>query len=891
MPVAQPVYSLLPWVRRGLASYISGAPAGNSATLPVSLAVNGEPVAAPDFRLSGPGDIKSMDARAVIRTDPRDRTDNFEPNYLATVEFGLPDFPWLFTPAAPVNGRLQPWICLVVVPDTPGASITVQPDGISVLRIDSPLDPAVELPDLADIDMWAHAQVTGEDLTPESLSAALVNASAAHLSRLISPRKLDSGKRYLACVVPTYLAGVNAGLGLPVLDGDLVPAWGKTTQPPLTLPVYYSFSFQTGPEGDFKSLVQKIKPRDPVLPHLAGDRLMDVSNPRFGFTPDPPPELKIGLEGALRPLHYTELGPWPTDSEEPFKASLLAALTPKPAVDPLEPPVVTPPVYGRTQAGKDFSSEGGPPAWLRDLNLDPKARATASAGAQVVQRDQEALIASAWKQLGEIRKANQLLRQAQLARHVTMSLASRHLDTVADEGAYLQITAPVHARVRVSAGAQTPATMRGQVNASRLPPGAVSPAFRKLVRPRGPVGRQLAPTGRPSMLVPRLMQLPGSLSPLTPAASTFNPSGMVTAKDADFPAANPPPPAERRAKASFEAALFALGAQLNAPPASGDAPRPALISPREQLRAKLNPQQTIRARVAGRIPLPADGDPLRPQTPTPVFPQPMYAALAELSGEWLFPGISGMLLDTTVLLKTNPRFVEALLIGLNDEMSRELLWREVPVDLRGTFFKNFWGATKDRVNQPDIKEDIASFNPVGGLGSHTADPGEGKLVLLVRSNLFRRYPNTLVSAIPAGSNPDTATRSFPMFRGQIGDDVYFFGFDKPTQAEALGSELPGHGAGWYFLFEEHPTEPRFGLEPAPPSIPGNPTWNDFEWTQVTLDHNHLSTTTAKPATPVGEIKPDGVTINWGSGPAEMAYILMRRPVRMALHARALIEKD
>ena len=36
------------------------------------------------------GEVTSMDARAVIRTDPRDGVDAFEPNYLATVEFVCP---------------------------------------------------------------------------------------------------------------------------------------------------------------------------------------------------------------------------------------------------------------------------------------------------------------------------------------------------------------------------------------------------------------------------------------------------------------------------------------------------------------------------------------------------------------------------------------------------------------------------------------------------------------------------------------------------------------------------------------------------------------------------------------------------------------------------------
>jgi hypothetical protein len=901
-----PTFSLFSWVRRGLAKHISGSPVTNYASLPVSVAINGATFPAPVVHLLGPGDIKSMDARAVIRTDPRDGADNFEPNYLATVEFGPPDFPWLFTPTAPTNDRLHPWICLVVVPDTPGASITTRPDGVAVLRLDSPLDPLAELPELANIDMWAHAQVMGD--APD-LSAALDGASPVHLSRLIAPRKLDPGKRYWACLVPTYHAGVNVGLGLPVDDHDLAPAWGQGTTVPLTLPVYYSFRFQTGPGGDFASLAQQIKPADPLKPSLAGARFMYVSDPRFGFTFKPAPGLKVGLEGSLRPLHY-QTAQWPDASEAAFKLSLRAALTPQQATDP----VVTPPVYGRMQAGKDLPADGQPPNWLRDLNLDPRARAAASAGAEIVKRDQEALVASAWDQLGEIRKANQLLRQAQFARHVTMSLSSRHLATVVDDGAYLQMTAPVHARVRVSlpGSSSAPATatttpvvptMRGHIESSRLPPGAVSPALRKLARPRGPVGRQLTPSGGASTLLPRFNLMPsGSLpQPLTAAPPTFKPNGMVTFQEAFPPSHTSPlgPPvatvprvAALQGEVNFGTALSALGGQLNSAPPPAQVPRPlggspTLDLPRQQLSLKLNPEATIRARLAARVPLPADGDPLRPQTATPTFPQPMYTALAELSSEWLFPGISDMPLNTTALLVTNPPFVEAFMIGLNDEMSRELLWREVPVDLRGTYFKNFWGTTK-----PDIGE-IALFDPNAELGKHTADPTAGKLVLLVRADLFRRYPNTLVSAMHAKAKDvlDEANgRTFPIFRGQIGPDVYFFGFDKPDEVDALGA-TPGN-AGWYFLLEEHPTEPRFGLEPAPKQpTSGLPTWNDFAWTQVTLDLKHLSTAVSPPPTPAGEINLAGHTITWGSGAAEMAYILMRKPIRMALHALALIGKD
>ena len=100
MPENTPaVYSIVSWARRGLASLVTGQPATNYASLQVSIAVNGTPVNVPPIRLLGPGDITGLDGRAVIRTDPRDTADGFEPNYLAMVELAMPDLPWMFTPA------------------------------------------------------------------------------------------------------------------------------------------------------------------------------------------------------------------------------------------------------------------------------------------------------------------------------------------------------------------------------------------------------------------------------------------------------------------------------------------------------------------------------------------------------------------------------------------------------------------------------------------------------------------------------------------------------------------------------------------------------------------------------------------------------------------------
>jgi hypothetical protein len=1000
-------YSLLPWVRRGIGSQVTGTPTVNYATIPLSISVNGTLVPAPpQVRLPGPGDVTGVDARAFIRTDPRNGADSFEPNYLAIVELATPDFPWMFTPLGANGDRLQPWICLIVVPNGEGVTLTPQSGGPSILRLDSPLNPAAELPDLSQADAWAHAQIAGSDLS----SAALNGDSSGTLSRLISPRKLLPSQQYLACVVPTYSAGVHAGLGMEVDDNDLAPAWNASIIAPFSLPVYFSFNFQTGPGGDFASLASKIGP--PTTPIAAGTRNMDASQPGFGAAAAP--GVTLGLEGALCTLNMADT-PWPAGAQAPYETQLRSALAPPKASDP----VVSPPVYGQTQMGASLpAGDGQQPIWLGELNVDPRNRVAAAAGGLVVQAGSDAMVAGAWAQVGEIRKANQLLRQAQLAREVSSSIIRRHLQTIPGDGVFLQITSPLHARVSLSLSGSA-ATLTGHITASRIPGAAVWASMRKLARPRGPLGRRLGVSG-PQQIVDRLNAPPSSAS--TPAfpnglvvcGPVKAPAGMV-ALDAISPAiqvakmtsaalttapgwlrtsavftggtaigttiATSAPTGEAAPKVSeavkapqeittdagtepiteptprlpvvtepvstvspvspvhpvspvspilpiaplpiidwmndpnvppilatavatmpapfvfptdeatlatlqtnFRSAATTINAYLNiSDAAAADLPSldnsPLLAATRTVLTAALDPQLTIKARIGVRIPLGSTGtDLLQPLTGGPRFPQAMYAPLAALSPEWMLPGISSVPLNSAVLLQTNPSFIEAYMVGLNEEFARELLWQQFPAERNDTWFQNFWsdGGT------PDIPP-IAQFDPAGHLGDHTQDhTSSGRIALLLRGDLIRRYPNTLVSACQLNSDGSLGTRQWPIFQGQFGDDSNFFGFDI---ADPINSPNPSGGkAGWYFVLEEHVTEPRFGLEPAGSVPPANPSWNDLGWDQVTPAGNFLNAASAPTFTTTEPV-------SWSENAGAMAYILMRRPVRVAMYASALVAAE
>ena len=982
-------YSLLPWVRRGLASQVTGTATVNYATIPVSVAVNGAAVPTPPkVRLPGPGDVKTIDARSFIRTDPANGANSFEPNYLAIVELATPDLPWMFTPAGPNGSRLQPWICLIVIPDGAGVTLSPQAGGPSILRIDLPLNPAAELPDLTQADAWAHVQIAGSDLS----TAALNGDSGGTLSRLVSPRALAANQRYIACVVPTYRAGVHAGLGMQVDDSDLALAWDSTVAAPFALPVYFSFRFQTGSGGDFASLARQIGP--PTSPISVGTRPADFSQPGFGAAAAP--GVTLGLEGALRSLKTVDTS-WPAGAQASYEAQLRAALSPPGAADPM----VTPPLYGRTQSGAALPADGAQPVWLGELNLDPRNRTAAALGGQVVQAESDAMVASAWSQVGEIRKANQLLRQSQLAREVSTSLSRRHLQSVAGDGVYLQITSPTRQRVSLTLSGST-LTLSGHITASRIPDTAVSAAMRRMARPRGPIGRQMtaAKPATPQQIVDRLnipasttsggptgivaanpvkapsgMVTLGSISPAiqvagmnatvltsaggwlktvsvatggslsTTTATTISVAGKAEIKDtaaatehlqelpvtsvnpvepvkpvgpagpvsppAALPivnwkgdtnipavlqsgAANMPAPFVfpsdatdlAAVQARFRTAATSINAYVNIADPPEAAPgslggMPALATTRSAIAARLDPALTIKTRIGARVPLGTSADPLQPLARSPGFPQAMYEPLAALSPEWMLPGIASIPANSAVLLLTNPAFIEAYMVGLNEDFARELLWRQFPAERNATWFQNFWAYATN-----DIPA-IATFDPAGHLGDRSQDhSATGRLALLVRSELFRRYPNALVSACAAVWNGTTramgTTRQWPIFQGRIGDDCRFFGFDI---ADPFGLPDPSAGKpGTYFVIEEHLTEPRFGLEPAGTVAPANPSWNDLGWDHVTLSGNFLN-----PAVPPSFTADEPVS--WSEDSSAMAFILMRRPLRVAMHATALAAEE
>lgn len=480
-------------------------------------------------------------------------------------------------------------------------------------------------------------------------------------------------------------------------------------------------------------------------------------------------------------------------------------------------PVVTPPLYGGWQAGIASSSpeawEKADREWLGPLNLEPGLRATAGLGVRTVQKHQEALMASAWEQLetlhGDIQgwKRSRLQRNTKaFSRRVQRRHHERRLKKLGGP-ALLQLTGRVHARLP-SLGAGN--DFREDVRKLGFAPAVFQPRFRRATRPGGSLLRCVLGTCVDGS------QNPSSTHWLTGFNGTFSlvcePNGLEQAADASrdpitllnadvvkvmrslLPTGEPQ---------NLLDSFATLQAMLSRWTEARNITLPVELSPegKAHLLTCLNPSTTL----AETPPEPM---------PYPEFPIPVYALVAEEAPYLLLPGAEYVTPDTLTVVESNGRFVEAYLAGMNHELARELLWRGFPTDQRGSYFRRFWETfSPDGAPAPDVAP-LDRWHE--RLGDNAAGGGScNRLVLLVRGELVRRFPNAIISAVEAAWDTNGekrvlgAAERLPLFCGTLPPDITFFGFDL-EYLEALGSTDPEKHPGWWFVLQEQPTELRFG---------------------------------------------------------------------------------
>jgi len=325
-----------------------------------------------------------------------------------------------------------------------------------------------------------------------------------------------------------------------------------------------------------------------------------------------------------------------------------------------------------------------------------------------------------------------------------------------------------------------------------------------------------------------------------------------------------------------------LQARTNPPPPS---PLSGLSPLAAEALKVLNPKTSIVDRVSVAlggfvVPDPSHPRRLAPVMAYPVFTDAMFEDLRSRSPSFIIPNYADLPVNTITLLKDNERFIEAFMAGLNHEMARELLWREYPTDQRGTYFSVFWD-TRDSAKPTPTPDILPMDQWKGDLGHQSARPA-GHLVLVIRGDLLRKFPTTVVYAQRAaftGGDPKkpriltdesvAPNIRMPVFRGDLEPDISIFGF----------------------LLKERPGEPSFGLDETASGVPALSSWNDLSWAHLTFPTqspnaiaivaNHLVLDgTAKPGDPTAG--------TWGKTAADMAYILLQNPVLYARHAQEML---
>jgi len=1017
-------YNFFSWSRRGISAnviekdtlgVVPGAQV-ERAEVPVDIKLNGS-LAVPriNFTLQGPGDITGINADMVVRTEPRDGISNFEPNYLAYIEFYDEDFPWRYTPASATDDqrRLRPWLSLIVLKETEFEDTKRQ----KPLRSIKVLDAAALQPN-DEIHLWAHMHAnlpkTGNvfENNLEAFRQEIKTDPDGVYSRVMCPRKLDPNVMYHAFLVPSFETGRLAGLERsPAGVIAQQAAWGIGSD--LEFPVYYRWHFRTGANFDFESLVKLIEPR--VMDQRVGSRPMDCSAPGY-FRADSPEEIPapnpktVLLEGAV--MAPTAVSTEIIPNEFQTEIGKLVNLNRGQVENQEEDPIVTMPFYGMYHAmRKDLSKPGekvvpefdpNSDVWYNDLNKDPRTRVPAGFGVQAVQDDQEKLMDQAWKQLNDVLEANRKMQLALLMAQTMERAFAKNIVPQAKENV-LAFSRSVSSKI-LSGGL----TVKKTVQLGRIPDAVIMPGFQKLIRPNTSIIRAIQKqAATPSFSV--LLQNTNKVGGLT-AASIDKFTGLTSLSGINV--VTPPAKLENvkvwslQSNLDNEAIFYQktykgglpevstwdkllnkdLVKAVSLPKATIPAAGPVVFRPMTRINLgsaliKVNPVAVIKpidvvkdtgfaANTAYKTAFTdydirytfRDEPPSAPNIDTnklamdslqtfkplnaykklldsrvswspgtrkpsvdpdflpamayPDFPAAAYKFLVDRDKELLLPNLHLIQPNTFSLLRTNQKFIESYLVGLNFEMGRELLWREYPTDMRGSYFRQFWDVTgfvtpDSTPTDAELLKDIApihKWKKDALLGKNNARDKEGdaeQLVFVIRGELLKKFPNTVIYAQKAFKDDkdkwfitkdldETKFKKevrFPIYQAELPPDIKLLGFDL-TIDEAAGittmTDFPGNKEGWFFIIAEVPGEPRFGMDiKFDPADPEKFTWNDLSWENFGTEPLPFATGKKQP----NETDSTAAKGVWGRSSADMASIMIQRPVMVAVHASEMLDKE
>ena len=918
-------YTFLPNLRTALVDAAS-APAASTGRRQLSLRIqvvaNGVPVpesevAPPGVELKGAGDVVALDLAQIATREPKPGSAGVEPNYFPYVELVDSDLPWRLSLDVATGPRRRPWLVLIALTTDEFTNIEPRPGPLPAVRIASS---AASLPPLQQSWAWAHVQVQHGAEQGFDLDRAVRERPETHVARILCPRRLLNGTTYTIFLVPAFDAGRLRGLGQQVTANPWdAPAWDSGSNAPLDLPWYDRWNITTSSLEDIESLIRRLQPTPAVGPGAPSlTRPIDASQPGYlpGFSD---PGRTFEAEGALRAVGFESRRAQFADTPltPPLIARLNAALSDEQVnVDgPDQPdPLVALPAWGAVHAGAAVvaSPAATPPtgvAWVNETNLDLRYRVAAGAGARVVRRHQEDFARQAWEQAGQLLEANRFRARLELAERLTERLVQRHWQAL-EPAVALSLSEPIR-QIASGDGVQN---LQDRLHRAGVPLGYVSLPLRRVAARRavrfGTATRPLTAvmpstvsaaavsttlsTGLPHRAGPARIQIVSDWS------RRVFPALAADARDALAPQIGPP------------GVLVGIGT-VDLHDAHASLTQTLRALPRKRALAEILGLTSQESASLERV------------RRGPRLIEPLSTFLAREQPDIFLPGASAVPYDSITVLEENPRFVESFLAGANEELRRELVYREYPFDQRASPFTRFWdrGADAGQIADDDVPP-LDQWNAV--LGQNSGSASEPRLVILVRGELPRRFPGFMVALNrqtigTGGWSASAGTTLDPIFWGSIGDDMRLFGF-------SIGvTQVRSHASEYFLIVDEPPGRLRFGLDiqtwarrrnrrsfsratlpfalqtasthrlrgrvgtlagvsltatdPAP-STTGPETWNDLSW-----DHVQLSSSGYVNFDTPLSISSDPSDGAWGPQrtSASLARTLFQHPVRAVLSAR------
>ena len=119
---------------------------------------------------------------------------------------------------------------------------------------------------------------------------------------------------------------------------------------------------------------------------------------------------------------------------------------------------------------------------------------------------------------------------------------------------------------------------------------------------------------------------------------------------------------------------------------------------------------------------------------------------------------------------------------------------------------------------------------------------------------------------------------------------------KKAKGETKSNNFPaGDKRGWFFVLQEVPGEPRFGMDIAyEPSLKAGTsaklpnTWNNLAWNSFTPPEPAFVKSLPAPSLPPPH-DADLTLHPWAKNSAEMAYVLFQTPVMVAVHTSEMLD--